>query len=174
MSDINKKEQTKKILISVGESLSKVTPETKNMVQSFATNMKKHETIQLFNNHARDLFNIMLELETKLNITCNIKGYLYLFDKAIKINAKLPIDKFTLTILEYAVQIYSGDDKCIINMEIPDGKINVDNEFGLIRTKMFKDIWIQLDQSYKDTLMDTIIHLTTFAHVYFIQTISES
>lgn len=164
-----KAEKNRKQLILVGQKLSQVPDNAKNMAINLSKNMKKEETINYFNTSAHKLFEKMLMLERKLNVSCDVKGYNFLFNKAVKINMKLPIDKFTLIILEYAPEIYSEDHDQILAIPVPDINVNVDNEFSIINSQMFKDTWKLLSKSDQDDLFDIITELTVYAHVYFMQ-----
>lgn len=84
---------------------------------------------------------------------------------------KLPLDKFTLIILEFANEIYSEEENCFMDMTIPDAKLEVGNEFGLIRSEIFKSLWKILDKNHKQIIKEKIILLTTYAHTYFYKTV---
>ncbi|XWV25189.1 hypothetical protein QJ856_gp0583 [Tupanvirus deep ocean] len=160
-------------LTRVIDSLEKVPRETKQMVFDMAQSMTELEIIRSFNQQALDMFNLMIVITKRMNKEkdCNVAGYKALFDNAIKINAKLPLDKFTLLILEFAADIYAENENCFLDMAIPDAKVTVGNEFGLIRSQMFKNLWKELNQSDKNSLKEVIIPLTTFAHAHLYKTV---
>jgi len=160
-------------LNKVIESLDRVPQATKQMVFEMAQSMTDLQIIRSFNQQALDMFNLLDAITKRMNKEkeCNIGGYKALFDNAIKINAKLPLDKFTLLILEFAAEIYAEDENCFLDMTIPDAKVTVGNEFGLIRSEMFKKLWVQLNNNDKNSLKESIIPLTTFANAHLYKTI---
>lgn len=155
-------------LLNVVESLDKVSGETKQMIYDMANSMNELEIIHSFNQQAHDLFTMMYNITKKIGQEkkYNVVGYKTIFENALKINAKLPIDKFTLLILEFASDIYEENEDCFLNMSLEDTKINVGNEFSIIRSEMFKNLWAVLDQANKNLLKEKIILLTTYAHAY--------
>nr|AEX62884.1 hypothetical protein mv_R679 [Moumouvirus Monve] len=172
MTDFEKREQDKIRLNNVIKSLERVNEETNKTVISIAGGMNEIQIIVSFNQVAKDLFNIMSRIVKETGREeCKTDGYKFLFEQAIKINAKLPIDKFTLLILEYAAEIYRQDEDVFLNMTIPDAKVSVGNEFGIIRSEMFKKLWLTLDKRNKKILTDNVILLTTYAHAYLYKTI---
>ncbi|AVL93750.1 hypothetical protein mvi_390 [Megavirus vitis] len=173
--DMQKRQQDTERLEKVVYSLQKVNPAINKDILSMAQAMSDVQIIKLFNQDATDLFAEMsriIKLLQKEN-ECKVDSYKFLFETAIKINAKLPIDKFTLIILEYAAEIYGGDENVFLDMPIPDAKINVGNEFGLIRSEMFKSLWRILDRENKDIIKDKITSLTTYAHAYLYKSINK-
>lgn len=169
---LNNQQKLEKVI----NALEKINPETKAIILNMAKNMTDLATIQSFNQASLDLFTEVLKITTRIGKESEYKigGYKTLFDNAIKINAKLPIDKFTLIILEFAPLIYDQSEDIILSMPIPDAKVTVANEFGMIRSEKFKNLWKTLDDKQKDILKDKIILLTTYAHVYFYQTVLKS
>lgn len=155
-------------LNNVIRSLDRVKLETKQMIFDIGESMSELEIIQSFNQRAFDLFNILTDLTKKLNKENDYKvvSYKTLFENAIKINVKLPLDKFTLIILEYAPEIYAENEDCFMTMSVPDTTVHVGNEFSIIRSEMFKKIWTELNQNDKNIVKDNIILLTTFAHAH--------
>ena len=160
-------------LDKVVNSLEKVSAETKKMVFNMANSMTDMEVVQSFNQTALDLFNLLVQITTRMNKENEYKvgGYKLLFDNAVKLNKKMPIDQFTLVILEFAAEIYDEDENCFLKMTIPDAKLEVGNEFNLIRSEMFKKLWVTLVNKDKSDVKDKVILLTTFAHVYLYQTL---
>ncbi len=164
---------SKQCIDNVIESLERVSQETKEMIFEMAKGMTEMEIIHSFNQKALDLFTLLITITTRMGKENEYKvgGYKKLFDSAIKINTKLPIDKFTLIILEFAAEIYAGKENCFLEMSIPDTNVNVGNEFSIIRSEMFKKLWVVLDDNDKNILKDNIILLTTFAHVHLYKTL---
>lgn len=155
-------------------TLEKVDEKTKTMVYNLALNMNNMEIIQTFNQRAIDLFITLLKIteEYKKEKEFKIKGYKALFENALKINIKIPIDKFTLTILEFAADIYSENEEYFYGMTIPDTKLNLgNNEFGMLRSEAFKDLWVILTKEHQTKLKNNIVLLTTFAHVHLYKTL---
>lgn len=149
-------------------SLERVKQQTKQMVFNMSQSLTEFEIIQSFNQQTFDLFNTLYNISKKMNMEkeCKIAGYKVLFENALKINVKMPIDKYTLTILEFAAEIYNEDEDCFLKMTIPDANVTVGNEFSIIRSDMFKRMWKDLDSNDKNSIKETIIPLTTYAHAY--------
>lgn len=152
----------------VVESLAKVPQETNQMIFQIANNTSELEIIQLFNQEARDLFNILADITRRYNCEKQYKigGYSMMFEQALKVNHRLPLEKFSLIILEFAAEIYREDEDCFLKMEIPDKEISIDNEFGLIRSEMFKELWLIIDEKDKNVLKERVVELTCRAHTY--------
>lgn len=157
-------------------SLEQVDPLINQSVKEMSDNMPEATIIRLFNQTSLDLFTIINIITDRIGKTEEYKlaGYKALFDNAIKINAKLPIDKFTLIILEFAPQIYSQDENCFLNMSIPDRRISVGNSFGFIRSEMFKNLWMVLNTSDREQVSEKVISLTTYAHAYLYKTVTKN
>lgn len=160
-SESNKME---KVMIALDE----VPMETKKMIFDLAQNMSEPEIISCFNQSGLDLFNKLNKVAIKLKKEneYKISGYTKLFEAAIKMDATLPANKFTLTILEFAPHIYNSDEESFLKMTIPDTKISVGNEFELIRSEAFKNLWLSLSNTDKENIKDGIISLTMYAHAY--------
>ena len=160
--------QTQQLEI-VASKLAKLDDTIKNAVTASATSMSEIEIIRLFNQSALDMFTNLISITTKLNVEpeCNIKGQKAIFKTALKANAALPLDKFTLVILEYAAEIYSQDEDCFMGMTIPDTKVTVGNEFSMIRSDMFKELWKKLGTRDRERIIAPITNLTTYAHIHF-------
>lgn len=169
----NQSELTQQKLVKVVNALEKVNKDTNSMIISMAKSMSEIEIIRLFNQETQDLFHLLLSITKRLQKEDKYKvaGYKLLFDNAIKMNSKLPLDKFTLIILEFAPEIYAEDDNCFLNMSIPDSEVSVGNEFGVIRSEMFKNLWKELDGNDKKKIADNVIMLTTYAHAHFYKTV---
>ncbi len=56
-------------------------------------------------------------------------------------------------------------------MPIPNAQLEVGNEFGFIRSQMFKDLWKILGDKDKESIRSIIIMITTYAHAYLYKTI---
>lgn len=153
-------------------SLERVNLETKKVIFGMAQGLRDIDVIQSFNQFSLDLFTMIIEITHKLGEKeGEVRAYKVLYDNAIKINIKLPIEKFTLFILEYAPEIYAEDEDCFLKMPIPDKKITVDNEFGLIRSEMFKKLWVKLDKTDKNRIKDKVVLVTMYAHAYLYQNV---
>jgi len=152
------------------ESLNRVNDDTKKLIFDIATSMSEIELIQIFNHQTSDFFNAVHGMIRKMGKEreYTVGAYKALFDSAVKINAKKPIDKYALVILEYAAEIYQEDADCFLNMTVPDTTVvSVGNEFNLIRSEMFKTLWKQLNINDRDVIKEKMILLTTYAHAYF-------
>ena len=173
ISPAEKKLAEENQLKNVIKSLERVPQETKQMIFDMATGMSDLEIMQSFNQQAFDTFTLLIAITIRMGKEkeCKVTGYKVLFDNAVKINKKLPLDKFTLIILEYAAEIYAEEEDCFLNMEVPDTNINVGNEFGIFRSEMFKKLWKIMNSKDKKDMKDNIILLTTFAHTYLYKTI---
>lgn len=160
-------------LNKVINNLEKVPLETRQMIFDMSCGMSDLEIIQSFNQQSYDLFTIVAMIVKKLGKDNEFKvvGYRAIFDNAIKINNRLPIDKFTLMILEYAAEIYAEQEDLFLNMKIPDKDVSAGNEFGIIRSEMFKSLWRLLDTQDKTKIKNILIPLTTYAHSYLYKTI---
>lgn len=169
----NNPNDNKEQLDRVIESLNRVNSETKQIVFKMAQGMNEIEIVRSFNQKSCDLFTILINLTKKYRREndYNVSGYKVLFENAIKIRANLPVDKFTLMILEYAPEIYERDENCFLKMTIPDKKVTLNNEFGVIRSEKFKDLWKVLVQEDKENIADEVTLLTTFAHAYLYKTL---
>lgn len=149
--------------------LEKVDAETKQQIYNYASKTSAAAIVQSFNQRACDLFTAMLEIgrqngwdeEYKI-----VSGHFLMFNNAIKINMELPLDKFTLLILSYAQDIYSENEDRFLKMPIPDTKVNVNNEFSVIRSKMFQQLWTVITDAERKRISDVIINLTIDAHAY--------
>jgi len=166
---------TKKMrqLQKVQLALEKVNEETKKMVYDMATGMSSLEVIQSFNQEVYDFFALLIIITRRLRVDKEYKidAHNAFFEKAVKTNVSLPIEQFTLIILEFAPDIYTENEQSFLNMYIPDAKLEAGNEFNIIRSEHFKELWKKLNPEDKISLKDKIILLTTYAHTYFYQTI---
>ena len=152
-------------------ALDKVPKETKQMIFDMSCGLTEQEIIQSFNQQTYDFFTCVASIAKKLQKEAEADGYRALFDNAVKINKKMPIDKFTLMILEYAAEIYAENEDCFIKMSIPDKNVTIGNEFGIIRSEMFKSLWKILGNEDKTSVKEIIILLTTYAHAYLYKSI---
>ena len=173
---MNKQEKT---LQKIAIALDKVNPETQKTIKDMATMMSSVEIIQNFNQTALDFFNLLIDITKKMNLLkeFGMEVYLTFFQQAIKINASMPLDQFTVLILEFAPDIYAENEDFFLNMQIPDGQIQgsfSQNEFSLIRSEKFKNLWKILGKDEKKEITGLITLLTTFAHTYFVYYILNS
>ncbi len=154
---------------TVVNALERVHSDTKQMIFELCNGMTEQQVVQTFNQYALDLFSTITIISQNMGKSSEYKfsGYKALFDNAIKINAKLPLEKFTLVILEYAPEIYEENEDCFMKMAIPDTNVKVGNEFNIIRSEVFKLFWKNLSKHEKKLVKETIILMTTYAHAYF-------
>ena len=165
-------EQIEKVI----DALSKVEKNTNQMIVDMIDEMSLEEIIRLFNQETLDFFNTLVKITKQINKEreYGIAAYLALFENAIRINTKLPIDKFSMVILEFAPYIYAEKEDVFLNMDIPDTKLGDGNEFNLIRSKNFKRLWKILDGENKEKVKEQIILMTTYSHAYFYKSILSS
>lgn len=164
------------LITTVSEVLDRVKPESNQLAFSYSKSMNESEIIQGFNQAANDLFSTLMKIidTYKLNKSVyNIGGYKNLFNNAIASNRKLPLDKFTLTILVHADGIYSQDEERFLNMDIPETSIKVGNEFGVLSSGIFKEMWKIITTDEKEKLIDVVIQLTVHSHMYFYQRVAQ-
>lgn len=166
------KEQNK--LYKVINALEKVNIKTKKIIFEMVQNTKETEIVFLFNQNALDLFNILHSFGRQFNIdnesVQEISYYKYLFENAIKINIKLPINNFALSILEYAPEIYSQNEDIFLNMMIPNINVNIGDKNGIIKPETIKSLWKRMSNKDKEIIKDKVILLTMYAHTYLYQT----
>lgn len=161
-------EKMNQVIIAL-EAVSSATIQT---ILDVAKTTPESEVIQYFNQSANDLFTELIRIMKKYNFSdkhYNIAGYQNLFNNAISVNVKLPIDKFTLTILLHAADIYDQNEQNFLDMKIPDTQIKVGNEFAVLSSGIFKEMWRKISKSDRESLKDVVISLTMHSHTYFIQ-----
>jgi hypothetical protein len=56
-------------------------------------------------------------------------------------------------------------------MYMPDTKLESGNEFNLVRSEMWKNIWKILNKHDKEEIKKKFILLTVYAHCFFYKTI---
>lgn len=153
-------------------ALRRVDPEIQKQIKSMADKMRATDIIKLFNQDASDLFAMIAEVTRHHDDheVYRLTGYKNLFDNAIKIKASFPVDKFTLIVLEYVNEFYDRDEDFFLSMEVPETKVTLGNEFGFIRTEMFRNLWKSLNKRQKNKMYDKLASLTTYAHAYFCKT----
>lgn len=154
-------------------ALDRVNPDTKQMIWNISRSISELEIIHAFNQITLDFCSIIIAITKKRgeDHKYKIAGYKVLFDNAIKMNVKMPIDQFTMVILRFAPEIYSENEDCFLNMSIPDKKLEVGNDFSFIRSEMFKSLWKVLDVADKSSVKEKLILLTTYAHAYLYKTV---
>jgi hypothetical protein len=170
-------------------SLDNVSLEIKQTIYDMSQKMTEDEIICSFNQQALDLFTVMAAIIKELGRENEIKvaSYKILYDNAIKINYRLPVDKFTYFLLAFAADIYSENEERFLGITVSDSIIQTnllkaakavghteasDNEFGFIRSEMFKSLWKLLDPDSKELIKSKIILLTSYAHAYLYKIIS--
>lgn len=165
----DQKVQLEKIITS----LEKVDKDLQNMILNMSKSLSDIEIIQTFNQGCIDLFTNIAAVVKKIGMEKEIKfgGYKLLLENAMKINAKLPVDNFTLVVLEFADHIYSGDETFFMDRSYGKAKVEVGNEFTFIRSEPFKHLWKDLDSKDKEMIKEKFILVTTYAHAYFFKTV---
>lgn len=165
------KNSKSEIMKRIALALDRVTKETHEKIIDLAEGLSETEIINLFNQAAMDFFDMAITKSKELGREreFGFTGYQFLFESALKINMSLPIDKFTLIILEFAPDIYDANEEYFLSMDIPDAEIKANNEFGIIRSKEFKKLWGQIDADCKEVTKDHITSLTVYAHAYFLK-----
>lgn len=157
-------------LKKIVDALQRVPNETNKSILDMATSFNENEIIQLFNQKAYDLFDNLLMITNSINPNNDYKisSYRYLLDTAIKTNAKVPIDQFALAVLDIAPEIYDENEEFILNMQIKDLQVEKQtNEFDIIKSDKFKNIWRKLSSDNRKILKDIIMMLTVYSHAYF-------
>ena len=182
-SNSNNKDQVKqdanrtKLLEEVSTELSKTSQTDQATAFEAAQVLTQEEVIQQFNAAALQLFTNAYNITVKRGKEREYKigGYKTLYEKAVKANRATPIDQFTLIILKFASDIYARNANKFLKMDIPEEiEIESDNEFGLIHSKEFKKLWVTLTNLEQNTIIDNMVEMTQFAHIFFIQKIIES
>lgn len=170
LTEAEKQALEKERLGRVFEAMRRLDTEIRERILEMTRRLETNAIIRLFNQNASDLFSLIKSL-TKDNTNpeiYNLSAYQNLFATAIKLKASFPIDKFSVLVLEYVNEIYARDEKLFLDMEVPVTKVAIgSNEFGFIKTQMFKDLWTSLDAKNKDLVYNKITSMTTFAHSYF-------
>lgn len=157
----------------VAAALDRVDEDTKRDAYEMAKSMPSIEVMKGFNQSAIDLFSTMDNFCRKLKLgkKYDVSGYRELLTFAIKQNVKIPINKFTLIILEYAPEIYAEEVDKFLGMEIPVTEVKMGNAFSVIKTETFKEMWRLSSKEDKNYVGKIFINMTFYAQVYFYQTI---
>lgn len=172
--EIEKAEQ-RATMINVIKALSTVKDSTKTMIRNIAKGYSEVEIVTKFNQSGKDFFVLLNRLTVESGREdLGVKGYEKLFNHAISIRKDWPIDKFTLMILQFAPQIYNEDEQFFLSVEIPDQSVRINNEFGIIKTEAFKELWLTTSASNKEALKKACLLLVTFAHAYFVKMINNN
>lgn len=155
----------------IANALDRVDADIYNDVMAMARGMSIYDIAVSFNQGALDFFDSAIKITTKKGLEGKYKfgGYKNLFETALKGDKTIPVDKFTFLILEFAPDIYEGNEKMFLDMEIPDGSLDSGNEFNLIQSKEFKDLWRVLRSGDKEEIKDCVTVLTTYSHAYFLR-----
>lgn len=162
--DKSKQEQLNRVI----SSLDRVKPDVKQMIYDMSNSMSEVDIIQLFNQESLDMFALCIYISQKMGKENEIKigGYKNLFDHAVSFNKKLPLDQFTLSILEFAADIYDENEKAFLGKEYKDVELKVGNEYSFIRSDVFKKLWMILSEKDKSDIKEKLISVTTYAHAY--------
>lgn len=160
-------------IVAVLEAVEKVSDEHKQMAFELAKSIDPDGLTLQFNQSARDFFSELISLSTKkgLEKKFNFRAYNILFDTAVGLNKKLPLEKFTLSILLYAHKIFEMDEEHFLGLDIGDVKIQQGNEFGVIQSKEYQALWKTLGSDEKEPLIDQTILMATYALAYLYATI---
>lgn len=174
---VSKNTNKEAALEAVSKTLTtKISSKMNKLIMGLAKEMPGTEVIRSFNQASLDFFNIMIKITTKVDKLDDFKmdSYLSLMERAIKVNHKIGVEKFTLAVLEYADGIYAENEDYFMDLEIKDTEVTEvgsANEFSVIRTANFKRLWKILEKKDRKKIREAIIQCTTFAHVYFFQEI---
>lgn len=173
--EIEKAEHAK-TMTNVIKALQSVSEEKQIMARRIAQGYSAAEIVTKFNQAGKDFFALLQRIirETGSKKDYNVAGYEKLFHHAIGIRQDWPIDKFTLMILQFAPQVYEEDEQFFLSVEIPDQNVRINNEFGIIKTEAFKELWLTTTDSNRDDLKDQCLLLVSFAHAYFLKMIRSS
>lgn len=170
---------TSSLLEEVAAELSKTSDADKQNAMDGAQLLTQDEVIEQFNQSAMKLFTNAYNITVKRGKEREYKigGYKTLYEKAVKMNRATPIDQFTLVILKFATDIYARNADKFLKMDMPseiklDGQ--TDNEFELIHSTEFKNLWRTLNTTEKNTIIENIVDMTQFAHIFFIQKMLEA
>jgi signal transduction histidine kinase len=166
--DPNKTDEQR--LAEAVEAISRVDPDICSKIFAMSQVKSVVEIVNSFNQAARDLFAILLEVSRDNRIDYGMNGYKFMFDSAIKMNARLPLDKFTLVILKHAPEIYDEDEKNFLSMTVPDASVSVGGGFELIKSTSFKNLWLSATDEHKATIKRRVITLTYYAQAYLYKT----
>lgn len=153
-------------LEEVAAALQRVPQETCQALYDHSRQMTTTDIIRTFNQKSRDLFALLIEIALKNKIPQTIKSYQMMFENAISVNSKLPIEKFTLVILKYAPEIYTEEEDHFLKMTVPDAQVSVGNAYGIIRSESFRNIWLSADADYQARIKECVVLLTTYAQMY--------
>jgi len=166
-------DQEQEKMNKVIESLNNVNDNTKQLVYNMASSMNDLEIIKMFNQSSLDFFILTAQITTRMGVEGKYKmgAYKMMYDNTIKINAKMPIDHYTLTVLEYANEIYSENEDFFLKKKLGNAVVEVGNEFNMVSSDMFKNLWVKLEESDKYNIKEKMLVLTTLAHVYFYKTL---
>lgn len=165
--------QQKNHLEEVAAELARTSDADKQNAIDAAAVLTEEEVIQQFNQSALKLFTDAYNITVKRGQEREYKigGYKTLYEKAIKANRKTPIDQFTLVILKFASDIYARNANKFLKMDIPQEiEIDHNNEFGMIHSESFKNLWRKMTDAERNSITDSIVEMTQFAHIFFIQT----
>lgn len=165
--------EEQKQLQKVINALEKVNNEIQQMIMQMANIMNDMEIIQSFNQESLDLFSMITEITKEIGKESEVKfgGYKLLLENAMKLNIRLPVDNFTLVVLEYAPYIYNQDEEFFLRKSYNNAKVEVGNEFAFIKSDSFKEMWKNLSPDSKEDIKKKFLNVTIFAHVYFIKTV---
>lgn len=172
-------DKTQEKIQRVVKSLESVNEETKKYVMDLSECLLKEEIVTMFNQYALDFFNDLTQISYEVDSSKAkiFTSYSLLYETSLNLKKNLPLEKFTLTILEHADKIYMQEEEHFLEMDIPNKEINIGNnknEFGIIQSDEFKKLWKKLGEDNKSIIKDKVILLTTYAHAYLYKILQES
>lgn len=153
-------------------SINKIDERTLQDINDLSDSMTEMEIVKSFNQCAVELYDILLKLANKHRMTkiLDIDSYQILFNTSVKINYRLPIQKYVENILQFAYEIYNDKEEEILGMESSDEQINVGDQSGIIQIDIIKKLWKLLNDDDREVLKRSIIGLTTYSHAFFYKT----
>lgn len=170
-----KERENKKILKKIIQSLEKVDSNITNTILGMAEKTSMAQVINDFNYNSLEVLDFLDYIGKKYNHTdtCDMTKHRLLFENAIQINKRLPVDKFSLIVLEHAQDIYDENEEYFMELPMPDVNAKAGKDFSMIKCEAFKKVWTSLDEEDKDLVKEKVISLTTSAHIYFIKNITK-
>lgn len=164
------------IIKDIIDALDRVDEETTDLVISLANRKSDIDIMSEFNQLSVQVLEDLERIGKKYGCegVCNMKHHRETLEHALKINARLPIDKFSVLILLHAAEVYNEEEKYFMELPMPDVDAKAGNKFTVIKCEPFKDVWKLLDKRDKRMVVDKTILLTTWAHAYFIKNVLSS
>lgn len=163
-------------LEKIVNALQKVPDEINAEILKMANTMTEAQIITQFNQQSLDFFNCAVDVTKSMNKVkeYGFEAYLQFYHLAIKSDARMPIDQFCMVVLEFAPSIYNEDEDMFLNMNMGDAQLQEqfgNNEFSMIRSDKFKNLWKTLSVEHKNRIKDHLIHCTSSAHAFFYKSV---